>query len=422
MNMTTGQKEALSMVADAPDASVAEQQQHRVSVWLLTNAPSPYQVELLTAVERETGVELDVRFMRDQSAAAPGAAKAWAFSHRVLRGLFPSKLRDEFQIHPRALWETAFGRRDCYVLSGLYTSLTFLMCAMILIVRRKPWVLWLERPRGGQFRMKWASGSLLRKLGLGLRQKVLRTLLRWSHGTIAIGTAAVETYADIGADRAKLMMLPYCCDVSRFAQADESDLQAVRERHELIGKTVYLFSGQMIHRKGIDTLLAAFGRIAEGRDDLALLLLGDGLKRAEYEAAVPELLKAHVHFAGFRKQAELPAYFAAADVFAFPSRHDGWAVVINEACGASLPIVASHQTGAAWDLVIDGKNGFMFDAEDVDKLTEHLAYFAEHPESLAPFGRRSLERVQRFSVESGADQFQQHIQQVLSLCHPTDKH
>ena len=61
-------------------------------------------------------------------------------------GIGPLAWRDEVRLHPVALRECAFGRYDCYVLSGLWTSVTFLACAVVLWLRRRPWVLWLERP------------------------------------------------------------------------------------------------------------------------------------------------------------------------------------------------------------------------------------------------------------------------------------
>ena len=380
---------------------------------LLTNAPSPYQVELLTAIDRRPGLRLEVRFMRDCSSAAPDAARGWSFSHRVLAGVGGSRRRDELRLHPRALWEAAFGRADCYVLSGLYTSLTFLGCAMLLTLRRKPWALWLERPRADGFRMRWMPVARLRRMGLVMRRWVLRCLLGSSSGTIAIGSAAVQAYTAVAPERARMMMLPYCCDVSRFARVDPAEVETVRNAHGLDGRFVFLFSGQMIQRKGVDTLLRAFEQVAHSRPNVALLLLGDGPERATYEAAVPPELADRVRFAGFRQQAELPAYFNAADVFVFASRHDGWGVVLNEACGAGLPIIASRETGAAHDLVADGESGRLFDAADVDALARCMAEYADAPQRAAAAGRASRRRVQRFSVARGAEQFQQHIQALI---------
>ena len=101
-------------------------------VWVLTNAPSPYQVELMAAVHASGEVEPHVRFMRVPDGSIPQDVAASGLSYRELRSAAPRSWGDEFRLHPEALWEAAFGDYDVYILSGLYTSVTFLACAAIL--------------------------------------------------------------------------------------------------------------------------------------------------------------------------------------------------------------------------------------------------------------------------------------------------
>lgn len=384
----------------------------RPRVWLLTNAPSPYQVELLTETARQREVDLQVRFMRVPEDSILNSRRDASLPYRELAGLAPRQWRDEFRLHPRAVWEALRGDFDVYILSGLYTSVTFLTCAAALSLRGKPWAVWLEQPhpltpasRGVQ--PPGSQGRGWRRMGSRFAQNirgfVLRRLLRRSHRVIGIGSAAVEAYRELGTDPDKLLMLPYCCDIQRFAHVSQCDVDRIRDRYSLAEKTVFLFSGQMIERKGIDVLLRAFERLAEQNGRVALLLLGDGPLKQHYQHSVPARLRDRVHFAGFLQQEELPAHFAAADVFVFPSRRDGWGVVINEACAAGLPIIASRQTGAARDLVENGESGFVLDCEDVDGFAETMRFFVEHPEQIPAFGGRSRQMVERFSVDRGAE-------------------
>lgn len=381
-------------------------------VWLLTNLPSPYQVELFRAIAAAGEVELEVRFMRAPRTSLDG------FSHQVLTSPVPAFVRDEFRLHPHAIWEAARSKHDCYVLSGLYTSVTFLLCAAVLTVRRRPWAMWLERPRPRIDQRAWSPF----RLGSGwldiMRRAVLQLLLRSCHRVICIGSAAVEEYAEqFHVPRSKLLMLPYCCDTERYTNVPRDKVQAVKQRYDLKGKLVFLFSGQMIRRKGVDVLLSAFAQVAESERDIALLLLGDGPLLEELKEAVPQHLKAAVHFASFVEQSDLPAHFAAADVFVFPSRHDGWGVVVNEACAAGLPIIATKTTGAACDLVEDGASGFVIDADAIGQLISAMRFFVEHPEAIPRFGLRSRELVAPFHIDRAATAFSMHVQQTLG-CPP----
>ncbi len=374
-------------------------------VWLLTNAPSPYQAELLSAIADRDELELDVRFMLAGSPS--GRAASSQFPFRVMRSVTPSFFREELLVHPRAVWECAFSRQDCFVLSGLSTSITFLLCAIVLTLRRVPWIVWFERPHQRRHQeSRWSPRLLLMRPVRFVRALVQRFVLTSASRVLCMGTAAKEAYAQLGVPEDRLDVLPYCCDINRYSNVDAATVQALRQQHRLDGKTVFLFSGQMIERKGVDTALAAFAKLVSRCNDVALVLLGDGPLREEYKTSVPEEIRSRVHFPGHVPQTDLPAYFVLADVFVFPSRHDGWGVVVNEACAAGLPIITTPQTGAAHDLVEDGHSGFIRERDDVVGFSQAMQYLLDHPSDRVAFGDRSRQLVEQFSTESGALQFQ----------------
>ncbi len=380
-------------------------------VWLLTNAPSPYQSELLSAISDQEKIELEVRFMLAGSPAGQAAERRYA--SRVMRSLMPRFFREELHVHPRAVWECGFSQRDVFVLSGLYTSLTFLLCSCLLALRGVPWIVWFERPHPGRQESDgWSLRQFVRRPIRATMHGIQRAILRSASRVLCIGTAAKDAYARLGVPEDRLDVLPYCCDVDRYQDVTPSAVETVRERHQLHGKTVFLFSGQMIERKGVDTALAAFAQVAEGHQDVTLILLGTGPLRERYEASVPPSLRSCVHFPGHVPQPELPAYFLAADVFVFPSRHDGWGVVVNEACAARLPVITTWQTGAAYDLVDDSRSGFILESDDITGFAKAMQHFLDHPLDRQSFGQRSRELVDVFSPQNGALRFQQ----VLIAC------
>lgn len=376
------------------------------SVWLLTNAPSPYQVELFSAVAERSEIQLHVRFLRDGQ--APGPPRR--FAHQICRTWLALTRGDELRLHGQPIREAAFGQYDLYILSGLYTSITFLTCAVLLHCRGRKWALWWERPRTtlAPQRRCWPMRSLHR-----IKDSIRLWLLRSADLVIGIGSVAVHEYEALGVDPSRLKMLPYCCDVSRFESVSAESRDRVRLDFGWSDSLVFLFSGQLIPRKGIDVLLLAFIQLAATHVDVALLILGEGTERNSLVSLVPEWLQSRIQFTGHIPQSQLPAYFAAADVFAFPSRQDGWAVVLNEACGAGLPIIATNQTGAAHDLVRDGENGFRIEADDVEALLTAMIWCTTHRDRLPEMGCRSQELVQPFSALAGAQTLAEHVQHGL---------
>lgn len=368
-------------------------------------------MEFLEALATQSGVKLAVRFMRTDFRGQTIDIDRYKFSAQCLTGIGVSRSRDELRMHPSALHECWKGSSDVYVLSGLYTSPTFLACALCLALRRRPYLMWLERPsnrKAGRTFLK----RLLRWPVECLRSLVLRTVLAGAGRVICIGSLAVEQYKRL-ASHCKLKMVPYCSDTARFGTPDPKEVQRLIRERNLNGKFVFLFSGQLIERKGVDTLLTAYRIVADQCSDTALVLLGDGPCRHELEESAKTITSGVVVFAGHQPQELLPAYFACANVFVFPSRHDGWGVVLNEAAAAGLAIIASTQTGATHDLVVEGENGFQCDAESAEQFAKRMIETIDRRNELRSFANRSRELAARCSTERGAAEFASILRELV---------
>jgi glycosyltransferase involved in cell wall biosynthesis len=378
------------------------QRRSKLKVWVLTNAPSPYQVELFAAINRLPDTCLSVRYMSGVSPS--GKSESCSGNLDVMAGFGLNK--DEYKLHPRALWEALWGKYDCYVLSGFYTSLTFQLCALILRFRRAAVAVWLERPRSnaGAHASRWSNR---------LRQGMQKWTLGIADRIWCIGSLAKAEYAAIAGSDEKMLLLPYCCDTSRFQIAGQEAKSKHRSRLKITDEFVFLFSGQIIPRKGVDTLLRAFEKVAAQKERVRLLVLGDGPLRDSLQANLPATLQSKVEFFGKVQQSELPSFFHAADAFVFPSRHDGWGVVINEACAAGLPIIATPQTGASHDLLRNAENGYVVDRDDVDGFANAMTSLIDSPDLARQFGIASRNLVESFSASNGATRFVSNVEETI---------
>jgi len=211
---------------------------------------------------------------------------------------------------------------------------------------------------------------------------------------LAIGSLNRRYYLEQGFRPDRIFSVPYAVDNARFqfgAQAASANRKSFlaslgisAERPRIV------FSGKLTPIKAPEILLEAFAKLGEPWPSLCYV--GDGPLRAMLESRARDLgVAERVHFAGFRNQAELPAFYDLADVFVLPSRREPWGLVVNEAMNAGRAIVASDQVGSAPDLVRPGENGSIFPVNDVDRLAAALAEALASPGATAALGRRSLE-------------------------------
>jgi glycosyltransferase involved in cell wall biosynthesis len=104
-----------------------------------------------------------------------------------------------------------------------------------------------------------------------------------------------------------------------------------------------------IHNKGLDILLDAWAQICNQRPDrqLWLLLMGTGLDNEKLRQQIGVLSHQNVLWIDkyISERAEIQSFLSAGDVYAFPSRHEGFAVAPIEAMACSLPVVAAAASG-----------------------------------------------------------------------------
>ena len=135
-----------------------------------------------------------------------------------------------------------------------------------------------------------------------------------------------------------------------------------------------LASSRFIPKKNMPRLLAAYAAAIKATGaPHALVILGDGTSRGEVEAAISRhALGQRVRLPGFKSYQTLPVYYGLADGFVHVALSEQWGLVINEAAASGLPLVVSAACGAAAELVQQGRNGYLVDAQSEASITDGL--------------------------------------------------
>lgn len=185
-----------------------------------------------------------------------------------------------------------------------------------------------------------------------------------------VGSLTLEYLRAFGVPARRMGLFPYAVDVEEFRQRSRLALEereAMRARLAVpAAARVVLSLAKFSSREAPWDLLRAFARLES--EDLWLVLAGDGPERAALEQAAGP----RVRFPGYVPYPELPALYAAADLFVHPAREERWGVSIQEALACGLPAVASSRVGAAFDLVTPGGNGFLYAAGDDGELAGRI--------------------------------------------------
>jgi glycosyltransferase involved in cell wall biosynthesis len=200
-----------------------------------------------------------------------------------------------------------------------------------------------------QHYIPWLPAAGLR----GLARRFSRGQCNALDAVIVPSTAMRERLGEYGITR-PLHVLPTGLPASAFAPADAGEFRA---RHGIAAeRPVALFVGRVAHEKNIDFLLQAFSIARRSLPDLLFLITGEGPARADLEQQAMQLgLRDQVRFLGYLdRKRELPAAYAAADVFIFASRTETQGLVLLEAMAQRCPVVALSIMGTA-DILQPGR-------------------------------------------------------------------
>lgn len=174
-----------------------------------------------------------------------------------------------------------------------------------------------------------------------------------------------------------------------------------------------LFVGHPFHLKGVDTLIQAFHKIQKQHPEFLLRLAGHRLREdAEIFFAGHQFDDRIIFHKGMAYD-ELKKFFLNCYCFVLSSRTEGMGRVLLEAMASGKPVIGSN-VGGIPSLIEDGRNGFLFESENVDDLADKLQRLLSDPTLARRMGEESRRIVEeKFSSEKYVENFRKMVDEIL---------
>jgi glycosyltransferase involved in cell wall biosynthesis len=173
----------------------------------------------------------------------------------------------------------------------------------------------------------------------------------------------------------------------------QGDGSRVRSRYGIGGRFLVLYVGRLVNFKHVDELIKAVSTL----EGACLMVVGDGPERDNLQKLIEELhMDGRAWLAGRVPDGELPEYYAACDVWATASRHEGFCVPVIEAMSAGKPVVVPG-TGAMPETA--GPAGLVYKSGDIADLVEKLSILIKDKSLYALLSGRAAERAREFDMQ-----------------------
>jgi glycosyltransferase involved in cell wall biosynthesis len=230
-----------------------------------------------------------------------------------------------------------------------------------------------------------------------------RIIRRFSAGFVA-GKRSYEYLANLGMPAKHIVIGCDIVDNEHFSHgAQDADEVAGSLRKQLgLPNRFFLAVNRLIPVKNIHVILKAYAsyRAKGAPGDWKLVIVGDGPLRATLlEHAHALKIESSVSFAGAKTYDDMPRYYSLASALILASTQETWGFVVNEAMATGIPVIVSEHCGCASDLVHDGKNGFTFPPEDIERLGEIMIDLSSGRYDLAAMGRQGREVIDNYSLK-----------------------
>ena len=265
----------------------------------------------------------------------------------------------------------------------------------------------VSRLAGGPRYVCWAHGEDL-AMAMGSREFtwLTKAVYRWSAAALANSRNTATMLAALGVPDSKIVVVHPAVDAERFHP--RVDGSVVRRRYAGAGDVVLLSVGRLQRRKGHDIAIQAIASLRTQVPNLRYVIAGDGEERERLERLVDEHhLRDRVYFAGVVADDELPAHYAACDIFLMPNRIDdgdleGFGIVFLEAAASGRPTIGGDSGGVP-EAVDRDVTGLLVDGSRVQAVASAIRDLATSEERRGRMGLAGRVRAQRcFSWQRAA--------------------
>jgi glycosyltransferase involved in cell wall biosynthesis len=282
-------------------------------------------------------------------------------------------------------------------------------------LRRRPYVFEVRDPwPDAAFQM----GALSRTSPLGRLSKLLeRFTYRKADAVVGLSPGMVDFILAEDTDPAKVFMVPNCSDLDLFHPGEKD--AGITQRYALQGRFVVGYTGAVGPANAVHVIAEAAALLkSEGRDDIAILIAGDGKRAPQVRAMKEELGLDNLHLLGSVPKHDVPALLRSCDVLLahlakVPVLYTGSPNKLFDGLASGRPIIV-NSPGWTKPLVVDNDAGLFVEPEDARALADAILTLADDPAAVERMGRNARRVAEeKFSRDEQADRLIEVLEGVV---------
>jgi glycosyltransferase involved in cell wall biosynthesis len=342
---------------------------------LIQDLATPHNNVLISQFKGDSKVQLKPWYARDQD------QQRYQWANNISPEHFVAQIYGA-SINWRFVKYCLTHKEEKFCIIGWANHNTRLITLLFFILRR-PFNHWTDRPSS-----QVSNSSIIQKLLRWLAYKILK----YSKAKVfCAGTACINYFQKLGFQEERLVNLPIFVDVDEDLTLYQEQRDNVFAKYKIDPGDFLLVAGsRIVYSKGYDLLIKAIALLDEDtRQHIKVVIVGSGSSVQDLEELIVDLkLSAQIILEKWLDIEDFKALIANGDIFIHPAREDSYGgTILGMALG--LPVVGSTGAGAAVDRIEHGVNGFLYEAEDIQTLSNFITLLYQNPQLRKRMGREA---------------------------------
>jgi glycosyltransferase involved in cell wall biosynthesis len=354
--------------------------------------PTPYKVDLWNSFVASTLFDVHVLYSTERN-YAPDAGHDYCefptplFSFTVFKG---GSVYEIFKSTVTYLYLIIRFHPDMVLISG-YVDFLPLFAILSCVLTETRFAV-----HSDVFNNQFPDGRY-RYIKLFVRKIIRMLIFRTATAILNCGKKGMASAAIAGCPETKIFDFPYVVDVERIRSDEPIQVPEQCRKDIVSGDIIILFSGRLIPRKGLRTLLQALSTLAD-INNWVLWIEGSGPLAAEYVSEANKLgIESRCRFLGFCQMSLHSWLLRNSDLVVVPSLRDSWGIVVDEGMQLGKTVITSDETGSGSDRICNGINGLVFSAGDQNQLSDHLRTLLTNPEMCETLADSAMHTAAKYS-------------------------
>ena len=368
-----------------------------MNIGYITNSPAPYRTQQMNCFQGLEGINLTIYYSDKRG------ARDWNFDQEskarevYLKQYYLFKYQDfNFSLNTGLI--KIIKENDLIIIGG-YEQFSYFVLSILCRIYKKEYILLFD-------------GIQPQKIGAKtnfLKHFIIRTIVKKAKSIFANGTVSKLYFQkNYCYDANKIYNQYLTVDIHKIDhiyQDRQHIRQLMKEKYNISDdKHVLLCVGRLIDLKNVGLIFDAV-KLIQNNEQYTIMIVGDGPERLKLEEKAKSYGINVIFTGNIPNPTEVFKYYMVSDLFVFPTTHEAWGLVVNEAMAAGLPVLCSKGAGASMDLIKENENGFTFDYNNPEELSNQLKMMFEDSERLLSYGVKSKEIIKEWTFDNSKASF-----------------